>query len=110
MYARLDQKLPEGKEWLYEVKFDGYRCLAGRNSSGVMLWSRSENLFTGQFPKIARACEGLPVGTLIDDEIVALNEQGRISFERGNKFIPTRQIELIKLWDKIDHARAIAVT
>jgi len=27
------QNIPEGKEWLYEVKFDGYRCLAGRNSS-----------------------------------------------------------------------------
>jgi ATP-dependent DNA ligase len=29
MYARLVNELPEGKEWLYEVKFDGYRCLAG---------------------------------------------------------------------------------
>jgi ATP-dependent DNA ligase len=28
MYALTVQKLPEGKEWLYEVKFDGYRCLA----------------------------------------------------------------------------------
>jgi bifunctional non-homologous end joining protein LigD len=27
MYARLVNELPEGKEWLYEVKFDGYRCL-----------------------------------------------------------------------------------
>jgi ATP-dependent DNA ligase len=31
MYALSVQKLPEGKEWLYEVKFDGYRCLAGRD-------------------------------------------------------------------------------
>jgi ATP-dependent DNA ligase len=34
MYARLVQKLPEGNEWLYEVKLDGYRCLAGRDSTG----------------------------------------------------------------------------
>jgi ATP-dependent DNA ligase len=40
MYARLVNELPEGKEWLYEVKFDGYRCLAGRDSTGVTLWSR----------------------------------------------------------------------
>jgi bifunctional non-homologous end joining protein LigD len=39
MYARLVNELPEGKEWLYEVKFDGYRCLAGRDSSAVTLWS-----------------------------------------------------------------------
>jgi ATP-dependent DNA ligase len=30
MYALAVKNLPEGKEWLYEVKFDGYRCLAGR--------------------------------------------------------------------------------
>lgn len=33
MYARLVSELPEGNEWLYEVKFDGYRCLAGKDST-----------------------------------------------------------------------------
>jgi ATP-dependent DNA ligase len=80
MYARLVQSLPQGQEWLYEVKFDGYRCLAGRDSTGVTLWSRRENLFTKQFPDIARACERLPPGTLVDGEIVALDESGWVSF------------------------------
>jgi ATP-dependent DNA ligase len=61
------------------VKFDGYRCLAGRDSTGVTLWSRRGNLFTRQFPNISRACEQLPPGTLTDGEIVALDESGRIS-------------------------------
>jgi DNA ligase D-like protein (predicted ligase) len=80
MYARLVNELPQGQEWLYEVKFDGYRCLAGRGSTGVTLWSRRGNLFTKQFPQIAQACEQLPVGTLVDGEIVALDESGRVSF------------------------------
>ena len=80
MYARLVHQLPEGPEWLYKVKFDGYRCLAGRDSSKVTLWSRRENVFTTQFPIIAQACEQLPSGTLLDGEIVAVDEQGRISF------------------------------
>src|SRR5678816_4260122 len=80
MYARLVNELPEGKEWLYEVKFDGYRCLAGRDSTGVTLWSRRGNLFTTQFPQIAQACERLPPNTLVDGEIVALDANGRISF------------------------------
>jgi bifunctional non-homologous end joining protein LigD len=80
MYARRVNELPEGKEWLYEVKFDGYRCLAGRDSKGVTLWSRRGNLFTKQFPHIARACEQLLPGTLVDGEIVALDENGRVSF------------------------------
>ena len=74
------QRAACSKEWLYEVKFDGYRCLAGRDSTGVTLWSRRANLFTKQFPRIARACERLPPGTLVDGEIVALDESGRVSF------------------------------
>ena len=80
MYAKPVKALPEGKEWLYEVKLDGYRCLAGRNRSGVTLWSRRGNLFTQQFPSIARTCEALPPDTLVDGEVVALDETGRISF------------------------------
>jgi len=80
MYALTVQKLPQGQEWLYEMKLDGYRCLAGRDSTGVTLWSRRGNLFTNQFPHIARACERLPPNTLVDGEIVALDESGRVSF------------------------------
>src|SRR5262245_57408326 len=80
MYARLVQSLPHGQEWLYEVTFDGYRCRAGRASSGITLWSRRENLFTTQFPHIAQACERLPSDTLIDGEIVALDVSGRVAF------------------------------
>jgi DNA ligase D-like protein (predicted ligase) len=80
MYVLPVQKLPQGQEWLYEVKFDGYRCLAGRDSTGVTLWSRRENLLTKQFPHIAQACERLPPITLVDGEIVALDEKGRVSF------------------------------
>ena len=80
MYALPVQNLPKGNEWLYEVKFDGYRCLAGRDASGVTLWSRRGNLFTRQFPHIAHACERLSPNTLVDGEIVALDESGRVSF------------------------------
>jgi bifunctional non-homologous end joining protein LigD len=80
MYARLVHQLPEGDEWLYEIKFDGYRCLAGRDSTGVTLWSRRANDFTDQFPNIARACKRLPSGTLLDGEVVAIDQAGLISF------------------------------
>jgi ATP-dependent DNA ligase len=76
MYARAVQQLPDGKDWLYEVKFDGYRCLAGRDAAGVTLWSRRGNDFTAQFPNIAKACEQLPARTLLDGEIVTIDENG----------------------------------
>jgi DNA ligase D-like protein (predicted ligase) len=80
MYALAVQKLPEGEEWLYEVKLDGYRALVGKRSQGVNIWSRRGNDFTAQFPQIAKACENLESDTLIDGEIVALDENGRVSF------------------------------
>ena len=40
MYARAVEKLPEGRDWVYEIKLDGYRCLAGRDTKRVTLWSR----------------------------------------------------------------------
>jgi bifunctional non-homologous end joining protein LigD len=55
MYALAVQNIPEGKEWLYQVKFDGYRCLAGTYKNGGTLWSRRGNLFTSQFPPLSPA-------------------------------------------------------
>jgi hypothetical protein len=52
MYARAVQQLPAGKDWLYEEKFDGYRFLAGRDSTGITLWSRRGNRFTDEFPTV----------------------------------------------------------
>jgi bifunctional non-homologous end joining protein LigD len=74
------RKLPDGDAWSYEAKLDGYWCLAAKRSAGVLLWSRRGNGFTTRFPEIARACEKLPPNTLIDGEVVAIDESGRVSF------------------------------
>jgi bifunctional non-homologous end joining protein LigD len=99
MYALPVQNLPKGNEWLYEVKFDGYRCLAGRESARVTLWSRRGNLFTKQFPHIAQACERFPSGTLVDGEIVALDASGRISFNLLQHHCSQAQALLFYLFD-----------
>src|SRR6266478_6533647 len=80
MYARAVEKLPEGCDWLYEIKLDGYRCLASMDSKGVILWSRRGDIFTTQFPGITRGFEKLQPDTLIDGEIVAIDHSGRPSF------------------------------
>ena len=103
MYARLVQNLPEGRDWLYEVKFDGYRCLAARDSGGMTLWSRRGNLFTDQFPHIAKAFEQLPPGTLLDGEIIALDKNGRISFNLLQHHRSHAQALLFYAFDVIVH-------
>ena len=39
------RELPDGGKWTYEAKLDGYRCLAAKRSTGVVLWSRRGNGF-----------------------------------------------------------------
>ena len=80
MYALGVRNLPEGPDWLYEIKLDGYRCLAGKDAGGASLWSRRANVLTLQFPAIAKAFELLPSGTLVDGEIVAIDSKGQVSF------------------------------
>src|SRR4029079_15138035 len=81
MLAKSVTELPQDRRaWIYEVKVDGYRCLVGKDHSAVKLWSRRGNLFNQDFPGLARACAALPADTLVDGEVIALDQQGRISF------------------------------
>ena len=81
MLAKAVTELPEDRRaWIYEVKVDGYRCLAGKDYSAVKLWSRRGNLFNQDFPRLAQAFAALPTETLVDGEVVALDHAGRMSF------------------------------
>jgi DNA ligase D-like protein (predicted ligase) len=73
-------KLPEGPDWEYEVKLDGYRALGIRKEGSARLLSRNGNDFSARFPSIARSLSKLPDKTIIDGELVALDETGKPSF------------------------------
>ena len=74
------EKLPEGPDWLYELKFDGYRALAIKSGDRVQLRSRNDNDFAARYSTIADALSGLPDDTVIDGEVVALDADGKPSF------------------------------
>jgi bifunctional non-homologous end joining protein LigD len=81
MLAKPVDKLPgDGDRWIYEIKLDGYRCLGLRDEKGVKLFSRNKNLLNRRFPQVVDALKKLEPGTMIDGEIVALDESGRPSF------------------------------
>ncbi len=81
MKARLVKEAPHGR-WSYEVKFDGFRVIAIRQSGAVRLFSRTQHELTDRFPEIARAVAALKIAdAIIDGEVVALDPKGRSSFQ-----------------------------
>src|SRR5262249_7160550 len=74
--------LPRGSDWTYEVKWDGYRTVAVKGPTGVQLISRNQKALTNDYPAVVKAIEALPVaGAVLDGGIVALDADGRPSFQ-----------------------------
>ena len=82
MAARLVDKLPEGAEWMYEVKFDGYRALLLKNGDRVSIRSRNDKDMTRTYPSIAAAGGRLRARqAVLDGELVAVDADGHPSFQ-----------------------------
>ncbi|HCP91867.1 MAG TPA: ATP-dependent DNA ligase [Spartobacteria bacterium] len=82
MKPRLVDEPPKHGDWIYELKFDGIRAIAVKDGSKVNLISRNGNELRARFPGIADAVKKLSIQEcVIDGEVVALDEDGRSSFQ-----------------------------
>jgi len=96
--ALLKPTVPIGSDWLYEVKWDGYRLAIHIEPKRVRVITRGGHDWTHRFPTIAAAAKDLGVGTaILDGEAVVLDERGRSDFAalqrslggRGGKRVST---------------------
>jgi bifunctional non-homologous end joining protein LigD len=82
MLATLAKDVPRGDDWLFEVKWDGYRAIADLHGGEATLTSRKGNDLTGRFESVAKAIERAikTPDCVLDGEVCALDEEGRATF------------------------------
>ncbi|MFL6854402.1 MAG: ATP-dependent DNA ligase [Sphingomicrobium sp.] len=81
MEALLAEALPEGPGWQYEPKWDGFRCIAARDSHDIQLWSKSGKPLARYFPEVAAMFGRLKTRRFVIDGELLIASGGAISFE-----------------------------
>ncbi len=81
MLATSAEKSFDDPDWIFEVKWDGYRALAGVRDEKVALVSRNGISFNRKYPSLVPALRNLRVNALLDGEIVAVDDRGRPDFQ-----------------------------
>lgn len=81
MLAESIEKPFDDKDWLFEIKWDGYRAIAFVEGGKVRLVSRNQNELTGRYPELKDMPDFIQAKTaILDGEVVALDADGRASF------------------------------
>jgi bifunctional non-homologous end joining protein LigD len=95
MLATLTDGPFDDPEWVYEIKFDGYRAIADLNKGKADLYSRNLLSFNTKFKPIFEALQNWKVNAVVDGEIIALNDKGKIDFQQLQAFQKTGEGTLI---------------
>src|SRR4029453_4403444 len=88
LLLRSDTLPDDPARWSYQLKLDGYRAIAFKSDGKVHLRSRNDNDFSGRYRDVVRGLPNLPNETVIDGEVVALDEDGRPSFNLLQNYSP----------------------
>jgi bifunctional non-homologous end joining protein LigD len=81
MLATLTDEPFNNADWLFELKWDGYRCIAYLDNDDVQLRSRKNISFNKEYAEIVSELKSLKLNAILDGEIVVLNEKGHADFE-----------------------------
>lgn len=72
----------DNPDWIFEIKWDGYRAIAEINPSGNKLYSRNGLTFDKAYPKVFEALKSIKKKAIIDGEVVVLDEYGKPNFQK----------------------------
>jgi bifunctional non-homologous end joining protein LigD len=71
----------DDKDWIFEIKWDGYRAIAELNKDQVKLYSRNGNLFNSAYPEVTDALSKMGLNVVLDGEIVVVDDEGISRFQ-----------------------------
>ena len=95
MYATLLEKPFDSSEWLFEIKWDGYRVIAEVDKDSVVLYSRNDKNLNSYFYEIADSLGKMQIRAVFDGEIVAVDSQGISRFQLLQKYIKNKKGNLV---------------
>ncbi|HEV7231461.1 MAG TPA: DNA ligase D [Bacteroidia bacterium] len=81
MLAKETDQPFDDSDWIFEIKWDGYRAIAELDKEQVKLYSRNGNMFNDSYPQITEQLKKMNLHAVIDGEIVALDKEGKPSFQ-----------------------------
>ena len=102
MLAKLSKEIPVG-DFVYEPKWDGFRCIVFRDGDSVELGSRNEKPLSRYFPEVCEAVRrsaadgGLPERCVVDGEIILVGPDGKLEFEMLQQRIHPAESRIKKL-------------
>ena len=87
--AKMVNKAPDGGEWLFEPKYDGYRILAFVEGGSARLVTRNGKDYTHHFKEIARSLEGFAQTRpmVLDGEMTVIGQDGNADFHALQNYI-----------------------
>ena len=95
MLATLTDKPFDSSDWIFEIKWDGYRTIAQKNKKGVELYSRNDKSFNKQFAPIAKSLEIIPYSWVFDGETVVVDSSGRSNFQLLQQYLKNNKGALV---------------
>jgi DNA ligase D-like protein (predicted ligase) len=102
------ERLPEGEDWVYELKLDGYRSEGIRDANSVRILSKNGNDVSKKYPRLIAALErSLMEQTVVDGELVAFDGEGRPSFNEMQNAGPETNVVFFVFDLLVDQGRDV---
>lgn len=97
MLAKLSKEVFNDESWIFEVKYDGYRCLIFKEDDKVRILSRNGLNMNSKFQELVEAASVLPANCVLDGEIIVADKTGGGSFSKLQQFIKKSKKQSLRL-------------